>query len=53
MTDDWLVPDWPAPGQVRAAVSTRQGPGVSAPPYERFNLGANSGDAPEAVATNR
>ena len=53
MTHDWLVPDWPAPGQVRAAVSTRQGPGVSAPPFERFNLGASCGDAPDAVAANR
>ena len=50
---DWLIPDWPAPPRVRAAVSTRQGPGVSAAPYDRLNLGARSGDAPEAVAANR
>lgn len=53
MTDTWLVPDWPAPAQVRAAVSTRQGPGVSAPPFERFNLGASCGDDVRAVAANR
>jgi polyphenol oxidase len=38
---------------VRAAVSTRQGPGVSTGPYERFNLGSRCGDAPEAVVANR
>ncbi|WP_430391293.1 peptidoglycan editing factor PgeF [Dyella sp. 20L07] len=49
----WIIPDWPAPPGVRAAVSTRQGPGVSTGAYEAFNLGARSGDAPAAVATNR
>lgn len=51
--NDWVMPDWPAPPGVHVAVSTRQGPGISAPPYERFNLGASSGDTAEAVATNR
>lgn len=49
----WLLPDWPAPARVRVAVSTRWGPGVSSPPFERFNLGARNGDAAEAVAHNR
>ncbi|KLD63322.1 laccase [Dyella japonica DSM 16301] len=49
----WLVPDWPAPARVRAAVSTRQGPGVSQGAWARFNLGARCGDAPEAVVANR
>lgn len=49
----WLIPDWPAPAGVRAAVSTRQGPGISEGPWGRFNLGARCGDAPEAVAANR
>jgi len=55
MTRDtpWLVPDWPAPKSVRAVVSTRQGPGVSVGLYERFNLGARSGDEPGAVTANR
>jgi hypothetical protein len=53
MTDPWLVPDWPVPGRVRAAVSTRQGPGVSIEPFERLNLGANCGDEPQAVLANR
>lgn len=53
MSDGWLLPDWPAPSRVRAAVSTRLLPGHSQPPYERFNLGVNSGDALDAVRANR
>lgn len=53
MTEPWLFPDWPAPRGVHAAVTTRDGPGVSAPPYARFNLGLRSGDAAEAVRSNR
>lgn len=54
MTDGaWLIPDWPAPARVRAAVSTRQGPGISAGAWARFNLGSRCGDAPAAVAANR
>lgn len=49
---DLLVPDWPAPSNIRALVTTRSG-GVSVAPYESFNLGAHVGDAPEAVAENR
>ena len=49
----WLLPDWPAPRRVQAAVTTCDGPGVSAAPYERFNLGLRSGDLPDAVAINR
>ena len=49
----WLMPDWPAPRRVHAAVTTCDGPGVSAAPYERFNLGLRSGDLPDAVAVNR
>ncbi|KRE88719.1 laccase [Frateuria sp. Soil773] len=53
MTDAWLFPDWPAPCKVHAAVTTRHGPGVSAPPYARFNLGVRNGDAADAVVSNR
>lgn len=49
----WVVPDWPAPSSVHTAVSTRLGPGVSAPPFERFNLGMSNGDAVEDVLMNR
>jgi hypothetical protein len=53
MTEPWILPDWPAPRGVHAAVTTRHGPGVSTGPYARFNLGLRSGDAAEAVASNR
>lgn len=53
MTDPWIFPDWPAPPQVQAAVTTRFGPGISAAPFERFNLGLRSGDAIDAVTANR
>lgn len=48
---DWLQPDWPAPAHVHALCTTRNG-GVSAPPYDSFNLGRYVGDAAEAVAAN-
>jgi YfiH family protein len=53
MTDTWIFPDWPAPPRVHAAVTTRDGPGVSMPPFARLNLGLRSGDALGAVLANR
>ncbi len=53
MTEPWIFPDWPAPARVHAAITTRLGPGISAPPFERFNLGLRSGDSADAVALNR
>lgn len=53
MTEPWILPDWPAPRGVHAAITTRDGPGVSTGPYARFNLGLRSGDEAEAVASNR
>lgn len=53
MTDTWIFPDWPAPPQVHAAVTTRLGPGISAPPFDRFNLGLRSGDAVDTAQANR
>ncbi|HET8554055.1 MAG TPA: laccase domain-containing protein, partial [Rhodanobacteraceae bacterium] len=53
MQDAWIFPDWPAPRSVHAAVTTRQGPGVSAPPFARFNLGLRGGDSVESVQSNR
>jgi YfiH family protein len=41
-----------ARGRVRWIVTTRSG-GVSAPPYDSFNLGYHVGDEPEAVTANR
>jgi polyphenol oxidase len=49
---DWLVPDWPAPGNVRAVFTTRAG-GVSAAPYRSMNLGDHVGDQPAQVQANR
>ena len=47
-----LTPNWPAPANVRALQTTRQG-GVSVAPYDSLNLGSHVGDAPLAVARNR
>jgi hypothetical protein len=44
--------DWPAPLNVKTAISTREG-GVSLPPYAGLNLGSHVHDRPEAVAQNR
>jgi YfiH family protein len=49
---DWLVPEWPAPAQVRALCTTRSG-GVSAPPYDSLNLGTHVGDEAAHVSHNR
>ena len=40
--ENWLAPEWPAPGRVRALVTTRAG-GVSSGPYESLNLGSRVG----------
>ena len=52
MTTGVLYPDWPAPGSVRALVSTRCG-GFSAAPYAGFNLAMHVGDQPTRVEQNR
>jgi len=49
---DLILPDWPAPGRVRAVSTTRRG-GFSQPPWESLNLGGHVEDDPEHVATNR
>ncbi|MDT3735514.1 MAG: peptidoglycan editing factor PgeF [Denitratisoma sp.] len=49
---DWIAPDWPAPAQVRALVTTRAG-GASEGPYASMNLAAHVGDNAAAVAENR
>jgi polyphenol oxidase len=48
----WIIPDWPAPPEVRALSTQRTG-GASRPPFESFNLGAHVGDSAEAVLENR
>ncbi|MDR3396015.1 MAG: peptidoglycan editing factor PgeF [Pandoraea sp.] len=52
MPADWIVPDWPAPANVRAVFTTRAG-GVSQGPQATFNLGYKADDDPAAVRTNR
>lgn len=47
-----LLPDWPAPRNVHAVVTTRAG-GVSAPPWDSLNLGMHVGDDPAHVRSNR
>jgi len=47
-----LLPDWPAPANVRAAATTRRG-GVSLGPFTSLNLGRNTEDDPDAVSANR
>jgi YfiH family protein len=47
-----IIPDWPAPKNVRALQTTRQG-GSSTAPYDSLNLGDHVGDAPLTVARNR
>jgi hypothetical protein len=49
---DWIVPDWPAPANVKALITTRAG-GVSREPYASLNLGRRTEDDPRAVAANR
>lgn len=47
-----IKPRWPAPANVVALSTTRCG-GVSASPYDSFNLGMHVGDSPAAVQHNR
>lgn len=49
---DLIVPDWPAPPNVHACVTTRQG-GVSEGPFASLNLATHVGDDPERVQENR
>jgi len=48
-----LFAQWPAPANVHAFTTLRHGAGVSAAPFDHFNLGSRSGDSAEAVARNR
>ena len=51
--ESMLMADWPAPSHVHAFTSLRSGPGVSLPPFDRFNLGARCGDEARHVQINR
>ncbi len=47
-----IKPTWEHPQSVKVFTTTRLG-GVSAPPFNEFNLGMNAGDDPERVLQNR
>jgi hypothetical protein len=47
-----IIPDWPAPANVKALQTTRLR-GFSDAPYDSLNLGDHVGDAPLVVARNR
>jgi polyphenol oxidase len=48
----FVKPDWPAPSHVQTAFTTRIG-GVSAAPFDSFNLGDHVHDNPAHVLRNR
>lgn len=47
-----ITPDWPAPANVHALITERQG-GVSAGPFASFNMAGHVGDDASAVLENR
>ncbi|HEY7986322.1 MAG TPA: peptidoglycan editing factor PgeF [Methylophilaceae bacterium] len=49
---EMIIPDWPAPANVKTLQTTRGG-GYSQPPYDSLNFGDHVGDDPMAVAKNR
>jgi YfiH family protein len=49
---DLIIPNWPAPANVKSLQTTRSG-GVSAAPYASLNLATHVNDNPLAVAQNR
>lgn len=51
-TSDFITPDWPAPANIHALQTTRQG-GISLAPYDSLNLGSHVQDDPIHVAHNR
>lgn len=51
-SESWIVPDWPAPPNVRSLMTTRLG-GVSQGAYSSFNLAHHVGDDANSVEGNR
>lgn len=51
-SETFIIPEWPAPANVKALQTTRLG-GVSGAPYDSFNLGLHVGDDPVRVNRNR
>jgi len=52
LSEHLIIPDWPAPFNVKALQTTRAG-GISSPPYDSLNFGDHVGDSPLAVERNR
>lgn len=52
MITSFLQPNWPAPQNIRAFTTLRQG-GVSQAPYNEFNLAQHVHDNPQHVTLNR
>ncbi len=52
MKPDIIIPDWPSPRGVRAAITTRQG-GYSSAPFNGFNLAGHVGESEATVTNNR
>lgn len=52
MAELFFEANWPAPENIRAITSTRNG-GKSPPPFDSLNLGDHVGDNLESVAANR
>ena len=48
---DLIVPSWPAPANIAAAITTRNG-GCSTSPWNSLNLAFHVGDNPESVKQN-
>jgi len=49
----WIDAQWPVPSRVHGFTTVRRGLGVSAPPFDDFNLGLRAGDEAQAVEANR
>ena len=52
LKQNYIQPDWPAPKNIRAFASCREG-GFSQPPYDSFNLAQHVGDDQTTVNKNR
>ena len=56
MTNDWIYPDWPAPKNVRAVVTTRGAPPINTineSAFNHFNFALHVGDNEESVLKHR
>ncbi len=49
---EWIIPDWPAPTNIKAVMTTRQG-GYSQAPFDSMNLGDHVDDNLATVKKNR